>query len=101
MASSAATLKDYSGAAASLFNNMKTPASILAGAIVPLGFLSPLPRPPDRIAAVPRPKDEPEIVTVVTKNLDRVLRKSYLLVTLFSFGSELLAVMWATGKQHY
>ena len=36
--SAAVALADYTGAAASLFNNMKTPASILAGAIVGLGF---------------------------------------------------------------
>lgn len=100
--SSAAALKDYAPVAASLFNNMKTPASILAGAIVPLGFLSPLPQPPARIAAVvsaKKGKENPPLAAVITKNLDRMLRKSYLLVTLLSFGSELLAVMWATGKQ--
>ena len=99
--SSAAALKDYSPMAASLFNNMKTPASILAGAIVPLGFLAPLPQPPARIAAIvsaKKGKEEPPLAIVITKNLDRMLRKSYLLVTLLSFGSELLAVMWATGK---
>ena len=98
---SAAALKDYAPMAASLFNNMKTPASILAGAIVPLGFLSPLPQPPARIAAVvatKKGKEEPPLAVTITKNLDRMLRKSYLLVTLLSFGSELLAVMWATGK---
>ena len=98
---SAAALKDYAPTAASLFNNMKTPASILAGAIVPLGFLSPLPQPPARIAAVvatKKGKEEPPLAVTITKNLDRMLRKSYLLVTLLSFGSELLAVMWATGK---
>ena len=101
--SSAAALKDYAPAAATLFNNMKTPATILAGAIIPLGFSSPLPQPPARIAAVVsgkgNKKEETALAMVITKNLDRMLRKSYLLVTVFSFGSELLAVIWATGTR--
>lgn len=36
-------LADYASEAVSLFNNMKQPASIIAGALVPLGLLSPLP----------------------------------------------------------
>lgn len=99
MAASAAALKDYSGAAASLFNNMKTPASILAGAIIPLGFLSPLPQPPAHVAAVAKKgkkEPEPDLVASIQKSLDRMLRKTYLLVTIFSFGSELLAVIWST-----
>ena len=35
----------YAGQAASLFNNMKTPASILAGALLPIGILTALPPP--------------------------------------------------------
>ena len=99
---SAAALKDYAPAAASLFNNMKTPASILAGAMIPLGFLSPLPQPPAHVKAVPPTKkrgkqtEESDLAIAITKSLDRSLRKSYLLVTLFSFGSELLAVIWST-----
>ena len=103
MAASAAALKDYAPAAASLFNNMKTPASILAGAMIPLVFLSPLPQPPAHVAAVvPATKrgknKEPEapLTTAIQKSLDRMLRKTYLLVTIFSFGSELLAVIWST-----
>lgn len=101
----AAVLKDYAPAAASLFNNMKTPASILAGAIVPLGFLSPLPEPPENIKSSisttktksKTGKGDPKSSNLaIFKRLDRMLRKSYLLVTIFSFGSELLAVMWAT-----
>jgi hypothetical protein len=34
-------LTDYSPSAAALFNNMKTPASILAAGMVSLGFLAP------------------------------------------------------------
>jgi len=101
MSASAAALKDYAPAAASLFNNMKTPASILAGAMIPLGFLSPLPQPPAHVAAVTPSKTKGDkskvkLSTKIHKSFDRMLRKTYLLVTLFSFGSELLAVMWAT-----
>ena len=106
----ASAMKDYAPAAASLFNNMKTPASILAGAMIPLGFLSPLPQPPAHVAAVTataknnnkgknhkgEPSPELLLATRIHKSLDRMLRKAYLLVTLFSFGSELLAVIWST-----
>mmetsp|Transcript_24277 Transcript_24277/g.35982 ORF Transcript_24277/g.35982 Transcript_24277/m.35982 type:complete len:267 (-) Transcript_24277:218-1018(-) len=100
---SAAALKDYAPAAASLFNNMKTPASILAGAMIPLGFLSPLPQPPAHVKAVPsstnkkgKQEEETDLAIAITKSFDRMIRKSYLLVTLFSFGSELLAIIWST-----
>merc|ERR1712071_96447 len=64
----------------SLFNNMKTPASILASAMVPLGLLNTLPvneKHPDN-------------------KFTNILRKSYLLITVVSFFNELMAVMWAT-----
>jgi hypothetical protein len=34
-----AVLKDHSGAAIGLFNNMRTPAALIAGSLVPLGLL--------------------------------------------------------------
>ena len=67
--------------------------------MIPLGFLSPLPQPPAHIKAVPstkKGKEESELATKIQKSFDRMLRKSYLLVTIFSFGSELLAVIWST-----
>ena len=75
----AAALAQYSGAAAGLFNNMKTPASILAGALIGTGFLSPLPK---------AKKGE--------HNAVRTMRKLHLVVAAMSFCSELLSVMWAT-----
>jgi hypothetical protein len=89
--SSAVALKDYSGAAASLFNNMKTPASILAGAMVGLGFLAPLPDPPSKLAFVSSAKGKKggvkqEMASGIQKRVDRMLRKSFFLVTIFSFG---------------
>jgi hypothetical protein len=70
----------YAGDVASLFNNMITPASILAGALVPLGFLAPLPPP------VRQPEPTPAAL----------LRKMHLVIATASLCSELLAVMWAT-----
>jgi len=73
-------VSQFAPAVASLFNNMKTPASILAGAMVPLGLLSELPKKEG--------VKESKFLTV--------LRKSYLLITVTSFFSELLVVMWAS-----
>jgi hypothetical protein len=70
----------YAGDVASLFNNMVTPASILAGALVPLGYLAPLP-PPSR---------QPEPAHAA------LLRKVYTVIATASLASELLAVTWAT-----
>ena len=75
----AAAPAQYSGAASGLFNNMKTPASILAGALIGTGFLSPLPK---------AKKGE--------HNAVRTMRKLHLVVAAMSFCSELLSVMWAT-----
>eukprot|EP00967_Tisochrysis_lutea_P130588 scaffold226110_cov37-Tisochrysis_lutea.AAC.1 len=73
-------LGSYAAEVAGLFNNMKTPASILAGALVPLGFLAPLPSP--------RADGEPSHATLI--------RKLHLVIATASLSSELLSVMWAT-----
>jgi hypothetical protein len=88
---STVVLKDYSGAAASLFNNMKTPDSILAGAMVGLGFLAPLPDPPMKLTCVAPSNSKKgglklNVADSIHKSVDRMLRKSFLLVTIFSFG---------------
>ena len=75
-----AMLADYTGAAASLFNNMRTPASIIAGAMLPIGFLSPLKLDPD--------EDDGRFVIF--------LRRIYPLISVLSLCSQLLSVMWAT-----
>ena len=77
-------LMDYAPAAAALFNNMKTPASILSAGMVSLGFLAPF-RLSDSI------KKEPKLLRRI-----ELLKRAYVLVTLISFCSELLTVMWAT-----
>jgi len=74
------TLANYAGDAARLFNNMVTPASIIAGALVPLGYIVPLPSP--------RAEGEPVFVAI--------LRKLHLVIATASLCSELLSVMWAT-----
>ena len=80
--SAAVQLAQYAPQAISLFNNMKTPASILAGAIVGLGFGSPLNvQSPDGVEET---------------GLEKFLRKSYLIVAAISLLSELIAIMWST-----
>ena len=75
----AVALASYAGDVAGLFNNMKTPASILAGAILPIGFLAPLP--------------EPERWRCGKLTL---VKRLYNIVATASLVSELLSVMWAT-----
>ncbi|CAB9515360.1 expressed unknown protein [Seminavis robusta] len=70
----------YTGQAIGLFNNMKTPASIIAGALVPLGFLAPLPL-----------KGEPG-----ESKVEKRLRKFYYVLSVTTLATELIAVMWAT-----
>jgi cobalamin synthase len=56
-------------------------ASTKAGALLPLGFLSPLPV---------KDEDKPET------GLRRAIRLSYQVVAMLSLMSELVSVMWAT-----
>ena len=77
---SSVVLADYSSATASLFNNMRTPASIIAGAMVPVGLLSPL-------AIQPQENDG---------RVEIFLRKSYPFFAVVALCSQLLSVMWAT-----
>lgn len=75
-----AALCDYGPAAASLFNNMKLPASIIGGAMIPIGFAAPL-----KFEA-----DEGDGKFAI------FLRKFYPFIAVLSLCSELLSVMWAT-----
>jgi hypothetical protein len=70
----------YTSEAISLFNNMKLPASIIAGAIVPLGLLSPL-----------QVKSEPD-----DSPLEKRIRKMYQVLSVVTLATELIAVMAAT-----
>lgn len=76
----ASGLSDYAPATAALFNNMKVPASIIGGAMVPMGFAAPLKFEHDA-------DDGPFAI---------FLRRSYPFAAVLSLCSELIAVMWAT-----
>jgi hypothetical protein len=81
-----ANSQNYVQAATTLFVNMLTPASILAAAMISLGLKAPF--------AIPT-----SIGTNTSSDKIRhveSLRRTYIVVTLISFCSELLAVMWAT-----
>jgi hypothetical protein len=75
-------LAQYAPQAISLFNNMMTPAAIIGGAIVPLGFMAPL--------SLKAEKGEKE------SRFRKTLRILYSIAAVASFTSQLLAVVWAT-----
>jgi hypothetical protein len=75
---------NYAPAATTLFVNMLTPASILAAAMISLGMKKPF--------EVSRTmKENPHLRDHIEN-----LRRTYIVVTMVSFCSELLAVMWGT-----
>jgi hypothetical protein len=79
LASSAVdVLKDHSGAAMGLFNNMRTPAALIAGSLVPLGILS-------------APRVEKEDTKVVA-----FLKKANVILGVTSLLSEVLAVTYSS-----
>jgi len=69
---------DYSGIAKELFNNMRMPASFLAGAMVPMGF-----------AAAPTISKEDSLMMKHAKSFH------YIMATV-TISCELLTVMWST-----
>lgn len=77
-----AALAQYAGKASTLFSNMVTPASILAGALVPIAFASGLSFVPDEEG-----RKESKLATV--------LRKLFPFLSVCSFASQLVAIMWA------
>lgn len=74
--SSLKAVADYSGAAQVLFGNVISPAALLAGGLVPLGFL-----------AAPLPGDKP---------INKRLRSIYWLLAVLSLANELTAIVYAT-----
>lgn len=76
--SAASNLKDFSGLASGLFNNMRTPAALIGGAIVPLGILS-----------------APPLVEGESKR-NRLLKKANMLLAIASLLSEILAITYST-----
>lgn len=77
---SANSLAQYAPEASSLFNNMKTPASIIGGALVSLAIAGPLP--------LEGPSNE--------RRSHKLARAFYNVIGVLSFSSELLVVIWAT-----
>eukprot|EP00584_Thalassiosira_punctigera_P019309 CAMPEP_0172552350 /NCGR_PEP_ID=MMETSP1067-20121228/44387_1 /TAXON_ID=265564 ORGANISM="Thalassiosira punctigera, Strain Tpunct2005C2" /NCGR_SAMPLE_ID=MMETSP1067 /ASSEMBLY_ACC=CAM_ASM_000444 /LENGTH=222 /DNA_ID=CAMNT_0013340313 /DNA_START=149 /DNA_END=817 /DNA_ORIENTATION=+ len=77
-----AQVAQFAPQAASLFNNMKTPASIIAGAMVPLGLLAPIP--------LAHPDGKPE------HRLEKMMRRSYTAVAVLALLSEFISVIMAT-----
>lgn len=75
-------LSQHSAEVVSLFNNMKLPATIIAGAIVPLGLLNPLP--------LRNPDGEKEGKITVA------MRQLYSIAAIISLTCELSSVMYAT-----
>ncbi|GAX20099.1 hypothetical protein FisN_18Lh036 [Fistulifera solaris] len=74
------SLEQFAPDAASLFNNMKTPASIIGGALVSLAIAGPLPL---------------EGSSRESRSL-KMARALYNVIGVLSFSSELLVVIWAT-----
>ena len=75
---------NYAQAATTLFVNMLTPASILAAAMISLGMKKPF-----------ELSDEMKSNENIKTHIES-LRRAYIVVTMISFCSELLAVMWGT-----
>jgi hypothetical protein len=89
-----ASLQQFAPQAVNLFNNMKTPASILAGALVPLGLLAPLPSAPTNVESAAGNTNEG--FARGESRVARYLRQSYVAVAVLSLLSELISVTWAT-----
>lgn len=69
---------DYAGAAAELFNNMRAPAALVGGSIVPIGF-----------AAVP------EISASDSKAVKK-LKQLHMLLAIVSLSAEIVSVIYST-----
>lgn len=77
-ATAAAVLKDYSGTASGLFNNMRTPAALIGGTVVSLGVTS----------APPIKENDSSFV--------KLFKKANLLLGVASLLSEILAVTYSS-----
>jgi len=74
----AVILKDHSGAAAGLFNNMRTPAALIAGSIVPLALIT-----------------APEIKPSDTR-MTKLFKKGNMLLAIFSLLHQIIAITYST-----
>ena len=75
-AAAAVVLKDHSAAAIGLFNNMRTPAALIGGSLVPLGILSVPSVQPDDTPTVALLK-RAHVILGVTSLLSQVLAVTY------------------------
>jgi hypothetical protein len=78
LAGAAVSLADHSSAAVSLFNNMRTPAALIAGSLVPLGIMT-----------------APQIEEG-DSNTKRLMKKANMLLGVISLLSEILAVTYSS-----
>lgn len=70
--------RPYDKEAAMLFNNMRLPAAIIAGSILPLGFGFPLP------------------MQGVSSGVQQACARAHMLLAVISLGAELVAIVYAT-----
>lgn len=77
-AATAVALADHSGAAVSLFNNMRTPAALIGGAIIPLGIIT------------AQPLEDTDTARA------KFMKKTSLLLAVVSLLSEILAVTYSS-----
>ena len=78
-AAAAKALKDHSAAAIGLFNNMRTPAALIGGSLVPLGILS--------APSVDKEKDSKAVT---------IMKKANIIIGVTSLLSEVLAVIYSS-----
>jgi len=78
VAAASVVVKDFSGVASGLFNNMRTPAALIGGAIVPLGLLT-----------------APALIEGEPKRI-QLFKKANLLLAIASLLSEILAITYST-----
>jgi hypothetical protein len=78
LATQAVVLTDHSAAAVGLFNNMRVPAALIAGSLVPIGILSP-----------PQIHENDSPIT-------RMAKKANLLLAIISLMNEILAVTYSS-----
>ena len=75
----AAALADHTAAAVGLFNNMRTPAALIAGGLVPIGILS-----------------APQINDKEDSKLCKFMKRANILIGVISLLSEILAVIYSS-----
>lgn len=78
VAATGAALADYSAAAAGLFNNMRAPAALIGGALVPIGILT-----------------APTIDEDDSKAM-KFLKKANIIIAVASLLSEIMAVVYSS-----